>query len=202
MSQMRSGQIKIRKDKGVNNPSQRRRSYRKMTISPFLSLLDVVPLLYSYEQLPSTLELTASTLVVSGSHSPIPHDQVVDRQYKLLLHSDYIPLQPGHMSAADAAHATLSLLLPQATPNISSARRPALHRVPSAWAANLSAEATYGYIAAASKTMIAHRLGQKYVLCRHGSYVPVPATESDCLSVQLRWTQGSSLGARQSTCRC
>ena len=154
------------------------------------------------------------------------HDQVgAYKQYKQLLHSDYIPLRPDHMSAADAAHTTSSPLfrplpqephttssppfrpLPQephtparTTPNISSARRSAVRRMPSVWAEILSAAAAYGRTVAAaadySETTIAHDPGPEYVLRWYSSYILASATQSDCLSVPLPWRTW------QSTCRC
>jgi hypothetical protein len=140
------------------------------------------------------------------------HDQVeAHKQYELLLHSDYIPLRPDHMSAADAAHTTPSPLFrplpqephtpPRTTPNISSARRSAVRRMPSVWAEILSAAAAYGRTVAAaaaadSETTVAHRPGQEYVLRWYSSYILASATKSDCLSVPLPWRTW------QSTCRC
>jgi hypothetical protein len=121
------------------------------------------------------------------------HDQVeAHKQYKLILHSDYIPLRPDRMSAGDAAHTTSSPLfrpLPQephtlarTTPNILSARRSAVRRMLSVWAEILSAVAAYGRTVAAvaavavavaaaaaaaadySETTAAHRPGPEYVL--------------------------------------
>jgi hypothetical protein len=113
------------------------------------------------------------------------HDQVeAHKQYKLILYSDYIPLQPDHTSAADAAHTTSSPLFrpfPQephtpsrTTPNISSARQSVVCRMLSVWAEILSAVAAYGRTVAAvaaaaaaadySETTAAHRPGPEYVL--------------------------------------
>jgi hypothetical protein len=139
------------------------------------------------------------------------HDQVeAHKQYKQLLHSDYIPLRPDHMSAADAAHTTSSPLFrpllqephtpPRTTPNISSARRSAVRRMPSVWAEILSAAAAYGRTVAAaadySETTTAHCPGPEYVLRWYGSYVLASATKEDCLSIPLPWRTW------QSTCRC
>ena len=105
------------------------------------------------------------------------HDQVeAHKQYKLLLHSDYIPLRPDHMSAVDTAHTASSPLFrllpqephtpPRTTPSISSAHRSVVRRMPSVWAEILSAAAAYGRTVAAaaaaadySKTTVAHRPG-------------------------------------------
>src|ERR1700722_2063585 len=142
------------------------------------------------------------------------HDQMeAHKQYKLLLHSYYIPLRPDHMSAADAAHTTPSPLFrplpqephtpPRTTPNVSSARWSAVCRMPSVWAEILSAAAAYGctvvvLFAAAyySETTVARRPGSEYVLRRYSSYILASATKSDCLSVPLPWRTW------QSTCRC
>ena len=141
------------------------------------------------------------------------HDQVeAHKQYKLLLHSGYIPLRPDHMSAADTAHTTSSPLFrplpqephtpPRTTPKISSARRSAVCRMPSVRAGILSAAAAYGRTVAAaaaadySETTAAHRPGPEYILRWYSSYILASATKSDCLSVPLPWRTW------QSTCRC
>jgi hypothetical protein len=141
------------------------------------------------------------------------HDRAeAHKQYKLILHSDYIPLRPDHMSAADAAHTTSSPRfrpLPREPhtpariiPNISSARRSAVRRMPSVWAEILSAAAAYGRTVAAaaaadySETTVAHRPGPEYVLRWYSSYILASATNSDCLSIPLPWRTW------QSTCGC
>jgi hypothetical protein len=140
------------------------------------------------------------------------YDQVeAHKQYKLFLHSDYIPLRPDHMSAAEAAHTTSSPLFrplpqephtpPRTTPNISSARRSAVRRMSSVWAEILSAAAAYGRtvpaaVAAAdySETTIVHCPDPEYVLRWYSSYVLASATKSDCLSIPLPWRTWQSTG--------